>query len=246
VSDVVIDADGEVVLRLRLGQLIEHGLDHGRSELLAGEAVTPPDDLGFEPRLRESVHHVEIERFSGCARFLGAVEHRQGPHRLGEGGREVLDAERPVQPDFQHPHLLPPGRQVLHGLVGRLRARTHKHDHALDIGGADIVEEVVFPSGERREPIHILLHHLRAGQIVPVDGLPALEVHVWVLAGAPQSGTVGCHGPLPDRKHVLLVDHGPEHVVTHELEPLHLVGGTEAVAEVDEGDPRLECRGGAH
>ncbi len=52
VGDVVVDADGEVVLGRRLRQLVEHRLDHGRGELLAGKAVAPADDLHAAGRSR--------------------------------------------------------------------------------------------------------------------------------------------------------------------------------------------------
>ena len=44
VGDVVVDADGEVILGLRLLSFVEDGLDHRRREFLGGQAVAAADD----------------------------------------------------------------------------------------------------------------------------------------------------------------------------------------------------------
>ena len=44
VGDVVDDADGEAVLRLRCIDVVEHGLDHRWGEVLRAEAVPAADD----------------------------------------------------------------------------------------------------------------------------------------------------------------------------------------------------------
>ena len=44
----------------------------------------------------------------------------------------------------------------------------------------------------------------------------------------------------------ILVDHGPQHVVSQELDLLHLMRGTKTVEEVDEGDPGPQRGGRAH
>ena len=41
---VVVDADGEAVLRRRLGDLVEHRLGHARMEFLRRQAVAAADD----------------------------------------------------------------------------------------------------------------------------------------------------------------------------------------------------------
>ena len=139
---------------------------------------------------------------------------------------------------FSTPTFSPCCGQVVHGLVNRLGPRAHEHDHPLGVGRAHVVEQVVAAAGQPGEPVHVLLDDAGAVEVVLVDRLASLEVHVGVLAGAADGRPVGSHGPLSHRQHELLVDHGPQRVVAQELELLHLVRSAETVAEVDERHPR--------
>ena len=49
--------------------------------------------------------HVQIERFADAARFLGAVQHRQGLDGGRQGARKCCDGEGPVEADRQHADL---------------------------------------------------------------------------------------------------------------------------------------------
>ena len=44
VRDVIVDADGEMILRRRSREIVEHGLDHRRREFLRGQTVAAADD----------------------------------------------------------------------------------------------------------------------------------------------------------------------------------------------------------
>ena len=80
VRDVVANADGEMILRLRLLQFIEDGLDHRRCKFLGREPVTPANDPRHGPRtvcglaLHKGGNNVLIQRYANAARLLGAVE----------------------------------------------------------------------------------------------------------------------------------------------------------------------------
>ena len=80
------DADGEMVLGLLLVKVCIHGVNHGRREFLAAEAVTSANDFdvlvsGFHKR----VEHILIERFAEGAGLLGAIQHREALDGLGQG-----------------------------------------------------------------------------------------------------------------------------------------------------------------
>ncbi len=64
--------------------------------------------MTFTPQagLGQGVDHVQVQRLAGRARLLGAVEHGQRLDGLGKRVDEMLDAERPVQPDLEHADLL--------------------------------------------------------------------------------------------------------------------------------------------
>ena len=71
VGDIVVDAHGEVVLGLRLRQLVEHGLDHRRGELLAGQPVAPADDLQLHSPV--SARALITSRYSGSPADPGSL-----------------------------------------------------------------------------------------------------------------------------------------------------------------------------
>ena len=93
-SEVVLDAQGEVILGPVLPELVEDRLDHARGELLAGKTVAASDDLARAPCLGQGVHHVQVQRLAGRARLLGAVEYGDGLDGGRQGGGEVLHRER--------------------------------------------------------------------------------------------------------------------------------------------------------
>jgi hypothetical protein len=79
-------------------QLIQHGLDHPRGEFLGGEAVAPADHGHRAPPFGQRGHDVEAQGFGQRAAFLGAVEHGDGPRRLGQRREESRCRERAEQP----------------------------------------------------------------------------------------------------------------------------------------------------
>ena len=106
-----MDANGEVIFRCGLGQLVEDPLDHGRGELLGGEAITATDDFGHGGEgqsgglLGEDGNDVLIERLAGGARLLATIEHCDGPDGRGQCGDECAGVERPEEADFEQSDL---------------------------------------------------------------------------------------------------------------------------------------------
>ena len=119
-------------------------------------------------------------------------------------------------------------------------AGTHDHDDIGGVRGADVIKQVVLPTGEGGELVHVGLDDGRHGLVELVHGLAAGEVHVRVLGGTADGRTVRGQGALAVGDDQVFVDHGA-HVVHGQLLDLHdLVGGAEAVEEVDEGNARLQ------
>jgi hypothetical protein len=108
-ADIVLDADGEMLLGARLAHFVEHGLHHPGSELLRGKAVAPADDARCghaQPRFAERCHDVLIQRLADRARFLGAVEHGDGMRHARDGRQQVFGREGAVQTHLEHANLL--------------------------------------------------------------------------------------------------------------------------------------------
>ena len=127
VGDVVVDADGEVVLRVRLGQLVKDALGHGRGEFLRGQTVAAADDdrelrerdaAGGE-RFGDGGDDVLIQRLAGRAGLFGAVEHGDLADRFGEGCQEGLSGKGAIEADFEQPELFTLGVEGVNGFLGR-------------------------------------------------------------------------------------------------------------------------------
>jgi hypothetical protein len=199
-AHVVDDADGEVVLRLRAAEVLEHRANHPRIELLRGQSVPPAHDRGHRTpgtRLGEGGHHVEVERLAGGTRLLGPVEHRQTADRLRYRLEECLGRKGPVEADLEHANPLAPGHEPVDGLVRNLGARAHDHHHPLGLGVAIVVHEVVPPPGELGETVHLQLHDLGALGVEGIARLASLEEGVGILGGAAQDRMLGVERARP-------------------------------------------------
>jgi len=72
---------------------------------------------------------------------------------------------------------------------------------------SDVLVDLVLTADDRGELIHGGLHELRAGLIIFVDGLAALEVNVRVLSGAAHRGPIRAEAALTVLKHEVEGDH---------------------------------------
>ena len=127
-------------------------------------------------------------------------------------------------------------RRFLH----HVGAAAHDDDDVFRIRGAHVIEQVIATAGELAHLVHIVLHDAGDGVILFVGGFPALEVDIRVLGGAAQVGMLGVHGPGAEGFDRLKVAQLGHVVVIDDLHLLHLVGGTEAVEEMDEGHAALD------
>ena len=93
--DIVVDADGEAVLRIGLREFVEYGLRHGRIEILRRQPVAAADDAGHDlpmaarDGLCECFDDVEIKRLAGSAGLLGLLDHRDRAAFRRQGGEEM-------------------------------------------------------------------------------------------------------------------------------------------------------------
>ena len=110
-GDIVVDSDGEVIVRRRLGKIVKDGLDHGRGEFLGGQSVAAADNAGHGgdftggEAFGQGGQNLLVERFAERAGFLGAVQHGDGAHGGGQRGEEMLDGEGTEQADLENADL---------------------------------------------------------------------------------------------------------------------------------------------
>ena len=88
---------------------------------------------------------------------------------------------------FSRPTFSPRLVQMFDRLVRGLGARTHHDDHALGIGRADVIEQVIGAADDLGKLVHRRLHLVGAGVVERIDGFARLEINVGILRGAAQA-----------------------------------------------------------
>ena len=131
----------------------------------------------------------------------------------------------------------------VNGLVQRVAARAHRNRDILRVRRADVVVELVRAARELGELVHVLLDDRRGGLVVLLAALAALEVDVRVLRRAAHRGMLRIKRTLAEVLDELVIDHLADHLGRDLIDLLDLVGGAEAVEEVEERNLRLERRG---
>ena len=117
---------------------------------------------------------------------------------------------------------------------------THGDDDAVSVGSAVVVEELVVGAELGVDLAHVLLNDGGNCLVVLVGGFTVLEEDVAVLVRAAHGGMLGAEGTLAECLDSVHVDHVLEILVVPDLDLLELVGGAEAVKEVDERDAALD------
>ena len=251
VADVVVDTDGEACFRSVLGEFVVNGLDHSRGEFLGGKTVAATDHLRHS---HLAGHHgfgnggqgVLEERFASGTRFLAAVEDGNLLDSLRESGNDGFHRERTVQADVHETDLFALGVEVLDGVTDGAGRRTHRNDHAVSVGGTDVVHDVVLTASVASNLVHVLLDNFRNLGVERVHRFAALEVDVRVLGGTAHGRAVRSEAALPASLHVLFVDDVTDNAVFESFDLHHFVGGTETVEEVHERNAAFESGSVGH
>ena len=222
-------------------KVVVDGLDHGGVELLAAETVAAAHDhqvvlAGFAERGAD----VGVQGLAQGAGLLGAVHDGQLLAGGGDGFEELVRHEGPIQADLDEAQLLALAVQVVDGLLGHVGAAAHDDHDPVRVRRAHVVEQVVGTAGEGADLRHVILHDGGNGVIVLVGRFTILEVDIGVLRRAAQVRMLGVQGPLTELLHRVVIEELAHVLIVDGLDLLDLVGGTEAVEEVDEGHGRLD------
>ena len=254
---VVVDAHGEApfrawfLRRVEPGQLVEHRLDMGGTELLRRQAVAPADHV-WRPLERSGVgvHHVvqggddvEQQRLARRSRLLRAIQHGDRAHGRRQRPHEVLGRERTVEAHLQESDALARSGQGLDGLLGGARSGSHQHHHPVGVGRSDVVDQPVGATAAGGELAEHALDDAGHRVVERVGRLACLEEHVGVLGRAPQLGCVGREASPAMGQHGVVVHQRPQVGVVEHGDLVHLVRRPEAVEEVHERHPGPQ-RGG--
>ena len=243
VGHVVDDAQRELALHLSLLQLIVHGKDGGGRRVLAAEAVAAADDLDVGlAGVGKRGHDVEVQRLALGAGLFGAVENGQLLAACRDRGQELVRAERAVQADLHEADLLTLRAQIVDDFLRHVADRAHRNDHAVGVGSAVVVEQLVVRAELGIDLAHVLLHDRRDRFVVLVGRLTVLEEDVAVLVGAAHRRVLGVQGSRAEGRDRVHVHHVLQILVIPDLDLLQLVAGAEAVEEVQERNATLDGR----
>ena len=141
--------------------------------------------------------------------------------------------------DLHQAHLLAGGGEVVDDLLDGLAGGAHGDDHVLGVGSAVVVEGLVVSADLGVDLVHVVHDHLGNGVVVLVAGLAGLEEDVAVLGLAAEHGVLGVQGMAAELVHSVPIQHIAQVVIVPDLDLLYLVGGAEAVEEVEERHPAL-------
>ena len=240
-GDVIGDTQSETLLRLILLQLLVQSEDGGRGSVLAAQTVAAAGQNDIvQASLTQGSGNIQIQGLAQRAGLLGAVQHS---HLLGGLGQDLQQSgghPGTVQADLDDTDLLALGVQVVDDLVSNVADGTHSHDHAVSIGCAVVVEQIVVGAQLCVDLSHVLLNNSRQSVVNAVAGLAVLEEHVAVLVGTAHLGAFGVQSLLAELLNSLHVAHFLQISVVPLLDLLVLVRGTEAIEEVQEGNLALD------
>ena len=233
---VVVDAQGEGSLRLIGHQVEVSGDQAAGAHVLGAKAIASADDgNGAKLGAGQRSDHIEVQRLTQCAGLLAAIQHGDALDGFGQNVDEVLGTEGAVQVDIDHANLLAGGIEVIADLHQGVAGGAHGDDHILGIGGAVVVEGLIVGAQLLVDLIHVFDHNAGNLVIVGVAGLAGLEEDIGVLSGALNMGMVGVQCALAEGLNLFLIQHFVQVGIIPNADLLDLVGGTEAVEEMQEG-----------
>ena len=234
VRDVVDDADGELVLGLILLELIVNSEDGCGGRVLGAETVAAADDGSLHAGVGKCGDNVHVEGLAEGAGLLGAVENGDLLGGCRDGRDQLVGTERTIQTDLDDTDLLAVRVHVVDDFLCHIADGAHGDDDAVGIGRAIVVEELIVGAELFVDLAHVLLNDCGQVVIELVAGLTVLEEDIAVFVRAAHGRMLGVQRVLTEGRDSLHVAHFLEVGIVPDSDLLDLVGGTEAVEEVQE------------
>ena len=234
VGDIIDDANGEIVLRLVLLEVLKDGNNLTRCGVLGGQTVTAADNRNIAADFLEDGANVLIQRLAHGARLLGAVENSDFLDGLRQNLEEMLRRERTVQVNVYHTDFFALAHQEINRFGGGLCAGTHQDDDAFCILCTVVVKQLVRTAGNLADLVHVMLYRVRNGGNLGVTCFTALEEDVRIYGGAAGCRMLRIQRVLAECLEGIHVDQRAQIFVVQRFNLLNLVRRAEAVEEVQE------------
>jgi len=242
VADVVDDPDGESIARLIFGGFVEDSLCHRGGELFAAQSVAPTDhpwSAAVDPSLGRAVperaEHIEVQRLEWGAWLFRAIKDDNRARAGRQCGEQCLGRKGPIKAHNRDANAFACGHQFGHRFSNGASARAHQHNHAVGVGGAEVVDEVILTRGEAGETIHRRLDGRGHIGVERTACFAGLEVHVGVLCASAQHRSVGVEATGSMSGNCCRVDQRNQVLLGGYLDRCDFVAGAKAVEEVQKG-----------
>jgi hypothetical protein len=224
-----------MVFRCNAVHVVEYRLDHGGIEFLGPKTVAPVDDGGHLSLFHESRADILVERVAERTGLFCTVENGNSGCGGGDDGKQMFGGEGAIQANLDQTHGFTSGVEVIHNLFDGFTGRAHGDDNPICIGIADIVEQVVFASGEFVHFFHIVGDDVRHFAVKGVDSFAALKIDVRVLGRSAQFRRFRVHCPGAEIFQRFHVDQFAHVLIIDEFDFLDLMGGAEPVEKMKKG-----------
>ena len=237
-SYIVVDTEGEY----RLGGVVVYCDDLSRVAVLGTKSVTTGEYLSVLELvlLLEGSYYVEVERLAEGSGLLGSVEDGDLLYGRRDSRCECGGYERSVQSYLNQADLSALLCEVVDGLLDGVAYGAHGYDDFLSVGSAVVVEQLVICADLLVHLVHVLGDYIGDIVVVGVASLASLEEDIRVLRSAVEHGLLRIERSVAERLDSVHVYHTLEGLVVPLLDLLDLVGGAEAVEEVQERNSALD------
>ena len=248
-ADIVPHANGETGFR-RLGlQFVKNGAHHGRSEFPGRQTIATADHPGQHlalapaPGFHQGATDFQQQWLALGTGFLGSVQHGQVLDGVWQSIQETVGRKGPEQAHLEHTNFLALLQQPFDRLVGAFGAGSHKDNHTVSVGVADIIKQPVLTAGNTGKPVHHGFQLVRKCLIERVDGLPGLEEGVRVLGRPPNHWPVRRHPAAPVCLQSFVGHQGPQVVIAQGGDFGDLVGSAKTIEEMHHRHPAFQGHG---
>ena len=181
-----------------------------------------------------------VQGLADGARLLGAIHDGNLLDRAGQNVDEVIDGEGTIEPNLDEANLLAMRVEVIDDLLDDIAEGTHGDDDTVCVRCTVVVEQAVIRTELLVDLVHILLDDCGKLVVGGVARLAMLEEDVVVLMRATRVRMLGVEAVVTERLDRIHIDHVCKVGVIPLGDLLDLVGGAEAIEEVEEGHVALD------
>ena len=241
-GNIVDDAQGEVVLRLKRIHVGEDGVDRCRRYVFRRQAIAAGQDGDVLFDVGHGCADIFVERFAQGARFFRAVHDGNRADRVRHGFHKVFQRERTIEVDLDEADFLAFFAELVDSFLDGTGDRTHGDDDVFCVRSAVVIEEVVRTARQFADLVHVVLDNVGQALIPGVIGFAGLEEHIRVGNGTAHNRMFRVQAGVFEMIESIAVDEFAQFFSRQHLDFLDFVGCAEAVKEVHERNAAFDGR----